>query len=93
MPEIFLVSLALSRIDLTLVTSAMLPIISEVTYAARGLSDHPPLALKLTLCSAQIWTLWKVNPYWFDLFPSKENILLEISAYGFFNKPSVSLQK
>lgn len=64
--------MVLSRIDLALVTSAMIPVISEVTYAARGFSDHSPLILKLI--SAPYGKL--------ILFPSKESILHDILAYG-----------
>lgn len=62
------------RIDLALGNSLILPLIVNVAYSARSLSDHSPLILTLILQSPVPKGYWKVNPYWLTILDPRDSI-------------------
>lgn len=54
---------SLSRIHLVLGTDLTLSFDPNVTYLTRGLSDHSPVQLTLSLHSSRLPTHWKFNPF------------------------------
>lgn len=75
--------LSLSRIDICLCMTSASQHIEEVQYLTRSISDHSPLAVRLTVRSASNLPRapWKQNAFWLNLFPSHTKIATEITAY------------
>lgn len=75
---------SLSRIDLTVGNSAMLPSVLEISYKPRCVSDHSYMVVCLTVAplSALPKVPWKFNAFWLKLFTSHEE--LQLRFWEFF---------
>lgn len=60
---------SLSRIDLAVGTELMLPLISDIQYLARGISDHSPILLSINKIKPCINPNWRINAYWLRVLP------------------------
>lgn len=49
-------------IDLAFANPALLPQVTEVSYLARGISNHTPLQVVLTLTSGRRSGVWRLHP-------------------------------
>lgn len=60
---------SMSRIDLILISRSLLPILGDVGFNPRILSDHAPYWAELWLDSPPAFYTWKPNPFWLSVVP------------------------
>lgn len=80
----------LSRIDLGLGNETMLPLISSAQYAARTVSNHSSLCIKILKSGVAKRVCWKINQFWLSLFPNPDPIHHNLSTFIHINKPTAS---
>ena len=64
----------LSRIDLCLGNAGAQDRTVSISYVPRNISDHSPLILGARFAQQTQSRMWKVNPFWYELFPSPDPI-------------------
>lgn len=69
---------------------ALMPLVTDIKYEARGLLDHSPLILTLGLGKRWEGREWKVYPFWLQLISPKEHMLIKIREFLEYNRPSAA---
>lgn len=82
---------SLSHIDLCLGNTAAHTMVPSVSYASRNISDHSLLSVQLDISSATKAKLWKIDPYWYTLFPDPDPILRALQEYLRYNQGMATL--
>lgn len=80
----------LSRIDLVLGNDEMMPMIKNVNYNPRGLSDHSPVTVSLELGEQNHPGGWRLIPFWIDLMGDPCKILVSLGEFIDSNQGSAS---
>lgn len=80
----------LSCIDLALGTDLSFAFNPTVQYMARGLSDHSPMQITLSLHSSKLPMHWKLNLFWFPLFNNTDHMRSQIRGFLIENRHSTS---
>lgn len=80
----------LSRIDMAVANDALTPLVTDIRYEGRGLSDHSPLVLTLGLGKRWEGREWKVNPFWLQLIAPKEHMLTKLREFIDYNRSSAA---
>ena len=62
----------MSRIDLILVSRTLLPILGNVGFNPRALSDHSSYWIELRIDSPPTSYTWRLNPFWLTVVPDLE---------------------
>lgn len=65
---------SMSRIDLLLISSSLLPRLQDAGIFPRSLSDHSPCWTTLRLPYSRLQVMWQLNPFWFTLLPEDDDI-------------------
>lgn len=80
--------ITLSHIDLVYASSMELRWIREVQHLARGISDHAPLSLTISLSKPPSLQLWHLSRYWALDTKIQDPLLEAICNYWIFNGES-----
>lgn len=80
----------MSRIDLILLSRALLPRLQNVTFGPRHLSDHCSYWITLSANIDKPSRSRRLNPFWLSLIPEDGNLLNEWKQYFLDNDPSAS---
>uniref|UniRef100_A0A803JZM0 Reverse transcriptase domain-containing protein n=1 Tax=Xenopus tropicalis TaxID=8364 RepID=A0A803JZM0_XENTR len=83
---------SLTRIDLALVTSELLPRITKIQYLPRALSDHSPLSLTLNIIGTPQTNLRRLSPIWLKNNTVLESATVAVTEYWETNEGSASPQ-
>lgn len=75
--------ISLSRIDLCLCTSSVVPLLEDIQYGVWGISDHSPILVFLNTkpTTSLLWAPWKLNAFWMSLITTHDKIATLISAF------------
>lgn len=83
---------ALSRIDLMLVHTSLLPVVDSAEYLPRVASDHSPGKIYIRLPNIPPRTKWFLNPFWLKILPLPTYFLDKWRYYFMDNEGCASLQ-
>lgn len=82
---------ALSRIDLMLVSTTLLPAIDSTEYLPRVASDHSPGMISIRLRNMPPKTKWRLNPFWLKILPPAPYFLSQWQSFFTDNDGSAPL--
>lgn len=81
----------LSRIDLVLGNEEIIPLIINVSYKPRGLSDHSPGTVSLELGKRNHPGEWKLSPFWIELMGDPRDIFMSLGEFIDSNQGTTSV--
>lgn len=71
----------LTRIDQCLSDPLALSMVHQVEYVPRNISEHSLLRVRISIAGITGTKLWKVNPFWFSLFPTADSLPAESQTF------------
>lgn len=80
----------LSRIDLVLGNEEMMPMIKNVNYRPRGLSEHSPVTVSLELGERNYPGEWRISPFWIELMGDPNEVLVPLGEFLDLNRGTAS---
>lgn len=83
---------SMSWIDLILISHAILPILGEVGFNPRVLSDHAPYWITLRTDPSPKTYTWKLNPFWLTVIPELEDVGAEWEFFFQTNKDTAPFE-
>lgn len=81
----------LSRIDLCLVSSDLLSLVTSIKYLPRAMSDHSPLMVDLALNTSSSYRVWRLSLLWLADQAVLDQSMADMKSYWVINRCSADV--